>query len=330
MNNKSLLVTCFTSLAVSLGVGSVEANQKVAKNPAVKPPTPEQRWYGRCQDRQPVAEAYSVINLDTGATILAQNEGVQVPIASLTKIMTLLLAAEAIDAGAIREDTKIPIDTSWNIASNGKPITRVLTGWKKPVPFGDVMMAAATESKNDAATSLAIAVAKAMGWGNTEADFVHKMNERARVLGLKFVACNASGLPEAERDVLGPEVAAQMRGSTMADVSKLMRLIVQKYPRLAEMLGTKQTTLQREPYSHILKNLFNFNIPGFSAKAEALKSGMTCAAGYAASIVYGDMVLSYAGAKSHAEREARVKELLQQAHAYQELSRAIMKEQTPR
>lgn len=244
--------------------------------------------------------------------------------------MTLLIASEAIDSGFIKESEFVPVDISWNQRGNGLPITRVLTGWRKPVPLRDLMMATATESKNDAAVSLAIAVAKAQGWGNTEGQFVSKMNERAKELGLQFVASNASGLPEFDRDVLEDPQIAALRTSTMADISKLMRIVEMQHPRVATMLGTREIKLQGQTYMHVLKNIFNFNLSGFPGKVEALKSGMTCASGYAASIVYGNMVLGYVGAHSHSYREKRIQELLKRAQVQQELSHKIPSEQTPR
>ena len=118
----------------------------------------------------------SAVLMDQGSgTILyAENEDVQLPPASITKVMTLLLVMEAIDSGKISLTDKV-VCSDTAAAYGGSQI------WLKPgeeMTVDDLLKAAAISSANDATVCLAEYVA-----GSEEA-FIGLMNQRAAELGM--------------------------------------------------------------------------------------------------------------------------------------------------
>ena len=127
----------------------------------------------------------------TGAILYKQNADEALPPASVTKIMTLLLVMEAIDAGTLRLDDTVSI--SANAASMGGSQVYLKEGEQMKVE--DLLKSVVIASANDAAVALAEYVA-----GSVSA-FVEKMNTRSAQLGMKnTVFENVTGLDDtAER-----------------------------------------------------------------------------------------------------------------------------------
>ena len=118
----------------------------------------------------------SAVLMDQGSgTILyAENEDVQLPPASITKVMSLLLVMEAIDSGKISLTDKV-VCSDTAAAYGGSQI------WLKPgeeMTVDDLLKAAAISSANDATVCLSEYVA-----GSEEA-FIGLMNQRAAELGM--------------------------------------------------------------------------------------------------------------------------------------------------
>lgn len=126
-----------------------------------------------------------LIDANTGTVLFEKNAHEKTAPASITKIMTLLLVMEAMDAGKINLDTEITAD-EYACSMGGSQI------WLEPgekMTVDELLKAAVVASANDASVALGTAVA-----GNNSA-FVAKMNEKAKELGLKNTHFeNATGL----------------------------------------------------------------------------------------------------------------------------------------
>ena len=123
----------------------------------------------------------------TGTVLYAQNADEALPPASVTKVMTLLLVMEAIDAGTVRLDDTISI--SANAASMGGSQVFLKEGEEMSVE--DLLKSVVIASANDAAVALAEHIS-----GSVET-FVAKMNTKAAELGMtstKFE--NVTGLDD--------------------------------------------------------------------------------------------------------------------------------------
>ena len=119
--------------------------------------------------------AKSCILTDSAGNVLYEdNADQQMPLASITKIMTLLLTFEALDAGTLSEDQMVTC-SEYAASMGGTQI------WLEPgeeMALSDIIKATAVNSANDCAMVLAETVA-----GSEEA-FVAMMNEKAAALGM--------------------------------------------------------------------------------------------------------------------------------------------------
>lgn len=138
-----------------------------------------------------------LLDAETGTVLFEKEAHVPRPCASLTKIMTLLLVMEAMDAGRIApEDT---VTASAHAASMGGSDIWLEAG--ECMTVDELLRAVVTVSANDAAVALAEHVC------GSEADFVEAMNRRAAELGMtetRFLNCtglDAEGHVSTARDV---------------------------------------------------------------------------------------------------------------------------------
>ena len=135
------------------------------------------------------AQALVLMEASTGQVLYEKSAHVQRPCASITKVMTLLLVFEAIDAGTLHLDDVLT--ASAHAAGMGGSDIWLKEGEQMTVD--DLIKACVVMSANDAAVVLAEAVA------GSEDAFVERMNARAKELGMvdtHFV--NTNGLPVAD------------------------------------------------------------------------------------------------------------------------------------
>ena len=143
-----------------------------------------------------------LMDADSGKILFEKNAHDQRPCASITKVMTLTLVMEALDSGKIRLDDVVT--ASAHAASMGGSDIWLEEGEQMSVD--DMIKATAVASANDAAVALAEFIC------GTEDDFVSKMNEKARQLGMNdttFMNCN--GLDEEGHITSAYDVAVMSR-----------------------------------------------------------------------------------------------------------------------
>ncbi len=148
------------------------------------------------------ALALTLIEASTGRTIFCANADERRQVASITKVMTILLALEALDAKEITLDDQVL--ASRRAAGMGG--SQALLDANQYYRLEDLLKSTIIASANDAAVALAEHIAGA------EEVFVQRMNARAQELGLantKYV--NVTGLP------------ADGQYTTAADVAQLSR-----------------------------------------------------------------------------------------------------------
>lgn len=148
--------------------------------------------------------SYLLMEASTGQVILEQNADETRPVASVTKLMTLLLVLEALDAGTVSLTDSIVCSS--NAAGMGG--SQALLDAGSAYPLEDLLKSTIVASANDSAVALAEHLA------GTEANFVERMNRRAAELGLtQTVYQNCTGLP------------AEGQHTTARDVANLSRQI---------------------------------------------------------------------------------------------------------
>ena len=129
------------------------------------------------------SRAAILMEKETGEILYAQNEHEKLEPASVTKVMTMLLTMEAIDAGKLHYDDIVTV--SANAAAMGGSQVYLKEGEQMTVE--DMLQAVCVASGNDACVALAEHIS-----GVTEL-FVEQMNNRAKELGMNdthFVNCN--------------------------------------------------------------------------------------------------------------------------------------------
>jgi len=164
-----------------------EASQKVKTTPKTDTSQATSATSGSLQ-----CDAQSAVLMDgfTGQVLYEQNPNLRIPPASFVKVMTLYVIYDALRAGQLKMDDLVTVsERAWKRAwktEGSKMFIRV----GERVKVEDLMKGVAIASGNDACVALAEHLS-----GSEEA-FVSKMNEKAKLLGLKDTQFkNSDGMP---------------------------------------------------------------------------------------------------------------------------------------
>ena len=225
----------------------------------------------------------------SGQVLYELNADEKLPIASVTKTMTMLLIMEALDFGKIKLEDKVT--TSDYAASMGGSQVFLEVGEEMSVQ--DMLKAIAVASGNDAAVAMAEFIA------GTEPAFVEMMNKRAAELGCKnthFINCN--GLNETAEHY-----------STARDVAIISKELL-KHQRILDYTTIWMDTLRNGEFG-----LSNTNkLIRFYKGANGLKTGSTSMAKYCLSATAKrdgmQLIAVVLAAPSSAERFASASKLL--------------------
>ncbi len=135
-------------------------------------------------------------------TMYKKEETKRLPIASMCKIMTLLLSFEAVDRGELSYEEEITV--SENAAGMGG--SQVFLGARLKYPVRELMKTVAVCSANDSCVALAERIA------GSEEEFIERMNTRARELGAEnTLFANCTGLPRDPQYSCAKDVALMLR-----------------------------------------------------------------------------------------------------------------------
>jgi len=209
---------------------------------------------------------YVLEDVYSGKVLASQNPDQRMAPASLTKLMTLYLTFEALQAGRIHMTDMVPI--SQNAWKTGGSRMFVKVGDR--VPLSDLIDGVIVDSGNDACVALAEYI------GGTEANFVNLMNVQAALMGMKnthYMDC--TGLPDPEHY------------TTPHDMTILSRDIILNFPQYYPLFAQKTFTYNKITQPNRNRLLWR------DAAVDGLKTGHTDEAGYCliASARYGDMRL---------------------------------------
>jgi D-alanyl-D-alanine carboxypeptidase len=205
--------------------------------------------------RESYNPAFSSIIVDgnSGATLSATNPDASRHPASLTKIMTLYLLFERLDAGKMKLDTEMDVSEH---ASDQAP-TKLGLRPGQTIAVEDAIKGLVTRSANDAAVVIAEAIA------GDEGGFAKLMTRKARALGMvRTVYRNASGLPDDEQV------------TTARDQATLGRAIQERFPRYYRYFST--TAFNYHGHSIRNHNKLLGNVEG----VDGIKTGYTRASGF--------------------------------------------------
>jgi D-alanyl-D-alanine carboxypeptidase (penicillin-binding protein 5/6) len=202
----------------------------------------------------------------TGEILIEKGADEKRQIASVTKLMTMLLVMEAIEDGRVKLTDEV-VATPHACSYGGSQIY-LEPGERFTVQ--EMLMAVTIKSANDAAIALSEHVA------GSEAAFVALMNKRSEELGMQnthFI--NACGLD----DVSVSGNSGEKGYSSARDVAIMSRAVLKYHPMLKEWFKTRITYLQRAKGPVELFNT-NYRFIGNFQGADGLKTGLTDDAGW--------------------------------------------------
>ena len=206
------------------------------------------------QDFDVPCAAAVLIDEDSGTVLYEKNADERRPVASITKVMTLLLTFEALQAGKISLTDIVPV-SEHAYHMGGSQI------WLEPgeqLTLQEMLKAICISSANDAAVAVAEFVA------GSEAAFVDAMNARAAALGMTATHfANACGLDE------------EGHLSSARDVAVMSREMLLHHPEVREYCTVWMDTLRGGKTQLVNTNKLLKSYPGITG----LKTGTTGTAG---------------------------------------------------
>ena len=203
------------------------------------------------------AKSAILIDQNTGSILYSKNENDHLPMASMTKVMSLILIMEKIDDGTLSYEDEVIISDEASIMGGSQIFMQ--TGDKYKVK--DLLKSVAMASANDAVVALAEKT-----YGSKEA-FIEKMNEKAKELGCNnthFV--NVHGLDD------------EGHFSSAYDMAIMARYLL-RYEDIIKFTSVYEEYLTKNDGSQIW--LVNTNkLVRFYPGVDGLKTGYTANAGY--------------------------------------------------
>ena len=199
-------------------------------------------------------QAAILIDQESGTVLYEKEADTQMPIASITKVMTLLLVMEGLEEGRFTLEDTVPV-TEHAYSMGGSQI------WLEPGEefiVDEMLRAVCVASANDAAVALAEMV------GGSEPVFVEQMNQKAAQLGMSNTTFqNACGLDQ-ERHL-----------STARDVAIMSREILNNHPQILNYTGIWTDSLRGGQTQLVNTNKLLRRYQGITG----LKTGTTGGAG---------------------------------------------------
>ncbi|MGA8952786.1 MAG: D-alanyl-D-alanine carboxypeptidase family protein, partial [Xanthobacteraceae bacterium] len=228
-----------------------------------------------------------VVDGNSGAVLQASNPDALRHPASLTKVMTLYLLFERLDAGRVKLDTPLPVSEH---ASEQDP-TKLGLKPGQTITVEDAIKGIVTRSANDAAVVIAEYL------GGSEQAFAKMMTQKARALGMAHTTyVNASGLPDDDQN------------TTARDQALLGRAIQDGFPRYYKYFSTQAFVFRGETirgHDHLLSEVEG---------VDGIKTGFTRASGFnLLTSLHRDgryLVAVVMGGPSASERDARMRGLI--------------------
>ena len=213
--------------------------------------------------------------------------------ASLTKMMTLYMAFEAMDRGRLSPETRIRVSQ----ASAARPPSKLGLRAGSTITARDAILALITKSANDAAAALGEHLS-----GSTEAAFGRMMTTRARSLGMSRTTFrNASGLPDPQQVTTARDMAILSQALVRDFPQRYSYFSVQSFEWRGTTISGHNRLLDNYPGADGIKTGF-INASGFNLAASAMRDGVRMIA-----VVFG-------GASSW-ERDSHVMALLDRGFA---------------
>jgi D-alanyl-D-alanine carboxypeptidase len=228
-----------------------------------------------------------VVDANSGTVLHSTNPDAQRHPASLTKIMTLYLLFEQLEAGKLKLDSPLPISKE----AAGQMPTKLGLKPGSTLAVEDAIKGMVTRSANDAAVVVAEAIA-----GDEDA-FAKLMTRKAQALGMsRTIYKNASGLPD----------SGQI--TTARDQSTLGRAVQERFPRYYKYFSIRTFVFRGQSIGN------HNNLLGRVEGVDGIKTGYVNASGFnlVTSVHRGNryLVAVVMGGSSAGSRDAKMRDLI--------------------
>ena len=211
------------------------------------------------------AARYASILMDarSGQVLEETNADTMTYPASLTKIMTLYMAFEALEKGRLRLDQRFPVSKHAAAQSPSKLDLRV----GETVAVQDLILGLVTRSANDAAVVIA------EGMAGSEIEFARRMTKRARELGMaRTTFRNASGLPNPHQQTTARDMATLGRAVWRDHPKRYRYFATEEFVWRGQVIRNHNWLLGRYDGVDGIKTGF-INASGFNLVASAERNG---------------------------------------------------------
>lgn len=246
-----------------------------------------------CGDNPANAGKYAsiVIDAETGKIHHEANPDVITHPASLTKMMTLYMAFEALERGKLKMEDALKVSKHASVQAPSKLYLKPGT----TITVKQAVLALVTKSANDAAVVLAEKL------GGTETSFAIKMTSKAKALGMSnTVFKNASGLPNPKQI------------TTARDMATLSQALYKDFPEYFKYF--KQQSFVYKGQKHNNHNKLLGKVKG----VDGIKTGFINASGFnlAASVVRNNrrIIAVVMGGKTSRSRDQHMVDLLENTY----------------
>lgn len=203
----------------------------------------------------PVSARYAaiVIDADTGRVIHETDAAQRWYPASLTKVMTLYMTFQALEAGRLRLSDTLSVSRHASM----QPSSKLGLRYGQSISVENAIMAVTTRSANDAAVLLAETL------GGSEANFASLMTQQAHRLGMSSSSFqNASGLPD------------EGQISSARDLAILSSALIRDFPQYYPYFSATEFRYKGRVLPNTNRILKSY------PDADGLKTGFTCGSGY--------------------------------------------------
>ena len=229
-----------------------------------------------------------VMDARTGEVLHARNADTRLHPASLTKMMTLYIAFQAIQRGEITLDTEVTVTAN----ATAEPPSKLGLRTGQKIKMRYLLRAAAVKSANDAATAIGEAIS------GSEDAFATRMNRTAAAMGMTNTTFkNANGLTQSGHL------------STARDMSVLGRHVIYDFPQYYNLFSRRTADAGIAEVRHTNRRWLD-SYEG----ADGIKTGYTNAAGFnlVASAQRGQerVIATVFGGTSTAARNKQITELM--------------------
>jgi len=272
------------TLALVIALASPADAQRRRRAPAPPPPPS-------------VAQHVTIMDGTSGAVLACDDCQTPIPPASMSKLMTVLIVLERLEAGDITLDTQFTVsEYAWREHGAMSSGSHMFLPINAQVAVRDLLRGAIIVSANDACVVLAEGIA------GSEGAFVEIMNRRAHELGLRSASF---------RNVTGLDDPGHLISS--ADLARLARHVMTTYPQYYRLYSQPEFTFN----NHTQQN--RNPLLGAFEGADGVKTGHTDESGYgligSANVNGERRIIVFNGTRTMADRRSEALRLMRSAYA---------------